>query len=167
MTATTDFYAFFEARVRVDGDCLVWTGAISNGHPSCKVNGRQSTVRRRQHELLHGPIPAGKVLRMTCGNKLCVRDAHCKVATRQQVAKECGALGLMSGLLRTARIAEVKRASSQAKITQADAQAIRRSEEPASAVAARYGLSASSIHRIRRGEVRREFAGNVWAGLGA
>jgi hypothetical protein len=57
----------------------------------------------------------------------------------------------------TARIAAAKRASKQAKITQADAQAIRASSEPLKQVAARYGIAWGYASRIRRGEVRRDF----------
>lgn len=64
----------------------------------------------------------------------------------------------------TARIAAAKRASKQAKITQADAQAIRASTEPLKAMSERYGISFQTASKIRRGEVRKDFD-SPWSAL--
>ena len=81
------------------------------------------------------------------------------------IAKECGALGLMSGPVRSARIAATKRAGTQAKISQDDARAIRASEEPVKVLGERYNIAQATVSKIRLWQVRREFVGNVWAGL--
>ena len=163
MTALADYIA---ARTFADGGCLRWTGAVTNRHPSMRVDGRQVLTRRVIVELDSGSIARGKIVRCTCETPLCVAREHLIVTTYRAVAKECGRRGLMSGPVRSARIAAAKRASKQAKL---DAQAvieIRASTATGAALARRHGVSESCVSRIRRGSVWREFAGNPWAGLG-
>lgn len=162
MTALTEYVA---ARVREDGGCLRWRGYSCNGHPGGTIDGWRFLVRRALYEEQRGPIPKGKVIRCTCETPDCINTEHFKLTTYKAVALECGALGLMSGQVRSARIAAVKRAGAQAKITQDDARAIRASDEPLAIVARRYGITPSTASRIRRGTVRREFVGNPFAGL--
>jgi hypothetical protein len=159
----SDLTAYILARVVADGGCMRWTGYCFNGHPGGTVGGCKLLIRRALWEAANGPIPAGKILRCTCETPLCIE--HLEVTTYQAVAKRLGAAGVMSGPVRSARIAAVKRAGGQAKITQDDARAIRASSEPLSVVAGLYGISVSTASRIRRHRVRREFVGNVWAGL--
>lgn len=64
----------------------------------------------------------------------------------------------------TARIAAAKRASPQAKITDADAQAIRESTELLRVLSARHGIAMGTASKIRRGMMRRDFT-SPWAGL--
>lgn len=149
-------------RVVECGDCLRWTGWCTMGHPSLKIDGKARLVRRWLYERLHGPIPAGRVIRCTCETPRCI--AHLRASTYREIALECGAKGLMSGHARSARIAAVKRAGRQARITQADAVAIRCSDESSTVLARRYGISVSSVCRIRRGEFRRDFS-SPFAGL--
>ena len=164
--AMTALSAYIAARTVDDGGCLRWIGAAGNGHPSMRVDGRQVLARRVIVEMDSGPIARGKIVRCVCETPLCVARDHLIVTTYRAVAKDCGEKGLMSGLVRSARIAAAKRASKQAKL---DAQAvieIRASTATGAALARRYGVSISCVSRIRRGSVWREFAGNPWAGLG-
>jgi len=64
----------------------------------------------------------------------------------------------------TARIASAKRSSSQAKLTQENAQAIRNGTEPLRVVADRYAISIGHASMIRRGLRRRDFD-SPFAGL--
>lgn len=152
-------------RVVDDAGCLRWTGYVYNGHPGGTLNGRKFLVRRAVYEAAHGAIPRGLIVRCICETPLCVADDCLKLTTYKAVAKVCGAQGLMSGPVRSARIAEVKRAGKQAKITQEDARAIRASDETGVVLAARYRLSQATISKIQLGQVRREFTGNPWQGL--
>lgn len=160
-------HAYVQARVIEDGDCLRWTGYCYNGHLGGTIDRRKVLIRRELYVAAKGPIPKGKILRCICETPLCVNVGHVVPTTYKAVAKECGALGLMSGPVRSARIAAAKRAGAQAKISQEDARAIRASDEPLSVLAARYRLTESTCSKIRRGQVRREFTGNPWAGLAA
>jgi hypothetical protein len=163
--------AYFAARVVECGDCLRWIGSITRGgigHPTMRLaGGKQVLVRRQVWEQANGPIPPGKIIRCRCETPLCVALEHLRLTTYRELALQLGALGVMSGPVRSARIAAVKRAGKQAKMSQDEARAIRASDESSPILSRRYGVSVSHICRIKRGDVRREFAGNVWAGLGA
>lgn len=148
-----------------DGDCLRWIGGCSNGHPSIRIGGKSVLVRRALFAEAGGAIPSGQILRVTCGMPRCVNRAHWKLTTYKAVAIECGAAGLMSGHLRSAKIAAAKRAGSQAKITDADAAAIVSSDETGVVLAARYDISETTVSRIRLGKRRRNFS-SPWAALG-
>jgi HNH endonuclease len=149
-----------------DGDCLRWTGTVCNGHPAGAWGGKRCRlIRREVWEAANGPIPAGKIIRCTCETPLCVALDHLSVATYRSVARQCAAQGLMSGPVRSGRIAAAKRAGPQARITQEDARAIRESDESGRVWADRLGISPSTVSKIRRGQVRREFVGNAWSGL--
>ena len=164
---TVDVAAYIAARVVDDGGCLRWTGAVAAySHPTMRLpDGKQALIRRLVVEMDSGPIPAGKIVRCTCETPRCVARGCLVVTTFRRVALECGANGLMSGPVRSARIAATKRKGRQAKIGQDDARAIRASDEPGTVLAQRYGISASTVSKIRAGKVRREFAGNPWAAL--
>ncbi len=140
-----------------DGDCLRWRAGCSAGHPSWRVGGKSVLVRRVMFEEEHGPIPRGKILRVTCGMLRCLNREHWRLTTYKAVALECGAAGLMSGHLRSAKIAAVKRSGPQAKISDEDAATIFASGDTCTVLAERYGLNPSTICRIKRGQVRRRF----------
>ena len=65
----------FWARVRRDGDCWVWRGAVtSSGYGCVGLSGVQG-AHRIAWVWKHGTVPAG-ILRNECGNTLCVNPAH-------------------------------------------------------------------------------------------
>lgn len=165
-TFADQLHAYVAAHTIDDAGCLRWTGWTVNGHPGGTIGGRKLLIRRALFEVERGePVPAGKVLRCTCETPLCVDMSHCEPTTYQRIAKACGAQGLMSGPVRSARIAAAKRAGPQARIDQAQALTIRASDEPGVVLAARYGISPATVSKIRLGQVRREFVGNPWAAL--
>ena len=145
-----------------DGDCLRWTGGCCNGHPAIS---KSTLVRRALWAEKHGPIPPGKIIRCTCETPKCVNLEHFEMTTHKRLATQLGALGVMSGPVRSANIAATKRAGRQARITQQDARAIRASDEKLSVLSARHGISEATVSKIRLGRVRREFGANPWAGL--
>lgn len=153
-------------KVVEDGDCLRWTGACCGGHPSHRIGGKTSLVRRALYVEAHGPIPPGNILRATCGMTRCLNREHWVLTTYAAVAKECGAKGLMGGHLRSAKIAATKRAGPQAKITDAEAAAIFSSDEPGTVLAKRHGITQAHVSKIKLGRCRRNFA-SPWAGLAA
>ncbi|MCE2909395.1 MAG: HNH endonuclease [Burkholderiaceae bacterium] len=151
-----------------DGDCLRWTGSmVGKRHPAFTDNtaGRKTVlVRRALWERKHGPVPAGHVLRCTCGMERCVLPAHATPKTYQQIALECGALGLMSGPVRSQRIARAKRAGPQAKISDAQVAELRAGADPIPVLAERFGISEAYAYRVQRGEARRDHV-TPWQGL--
>lgn len=149
---------------REDGDCMIWLGACCNGHPAHGSKGKIVMVRRTLWEQVHGPIERGRIIRCACETPKCVNPDHLTKTTRQRLAKQLGALGLMSGPVRSAKIAAVKRAGPQAKLTDADVKRIRYGSETGAALARELGVSPGTVSGIRRGQQRREFS-SPWAGL--
>lgn len=148
-----------------DGDCLLWRGACCNGHPSKTIGGKTMLLRRALFTEMCGPIPRGRILRPTCGQSRCLNLEHAKLTTHKAVAQECGALGLMGGTVRSARIAATKRAGPQARVTQDAARAIFTSDEPGVVLARRHGIAQATVSKIRLGKMRRDFS-SPWIALG-
>jgi HNH endonuclease len=74
--------------VRRDGDCLVWTRAISNGqYGNLMFSGQMWQAHRLFYCLLVGPIVDGFHLHHTCAVKLCVNPSHLHLVTPQQHAE--------------------------------------------------------------------------------
>jgi hypothetical protein len=74
-----------EAKVVRDGDCWLWTGAISEGgYPLLKVDGRCRRAHRVAYELLAGPIPAELQLDHLCRIRHCVNPAHLEPVTAHE-----------------------------------------------------------------------------------
>lgn len=151
-------------RIVEDGDCLRWTGGCSGGHPSIYEGRKTRLVRRLLWEEGRGPIPPGKVVLCTCGTPKCVNIDHCKAVTRSGIGKDAARRGAFSSPVRAAKIAEAKRKESL--VSQDDVRRIRESDEPTYVLAARHGICASTVHAYKTGARRREYSGNVWAGLG-
>lgn len=142
-----------------DGDCLRWAAGVNgNGYPMWRIDGKTQMVRRALWEEANGPVPAGRVLRLTCGMKRCVNPDHCKPTTRKAVAVECGSQGLMGGPVRRARIAAAKRAHPSAKLTTEIVSAIRASDETGVVLGQRYGICQKTVCNIKRGLLWRDYS---------
>jgi hypothetical protein len=146
-----------------DAGCAIWQHSCSNGHPSMRYQGKTQLVRRVLWEALHGPIEAGKIIRCTCGSKKCVNPEHFEITTYKKLGKELGAVGVMSGPIRSAAIARAKRKTS-AKLTQAAVDDIRTSNETTVTLAKKYGIAQSHASRVKRQQAWRDFS-SPWAGL--
>jgi hypothetical protein len=69
-------------RVEAQGDCIVWTGALSGGYGRVSVDGRQRYVHRVAFVATTGAdLPNDAVLDHTCRQRACVRVAHLEVTT--------------------------------------------------------------------------------------
>ena len=142
-----------------DGDCLRWiAGCTGHGYPLWRIAGKTQAVRRALWEEARGPVPVNRVLRVTCGRRRCLNLDHCVLSTRKAVAKECGALGLMSGPVRSARIAAGKRAHPNAKLTAEIVAAIRASDETGNVLGARYGICQKTVCNVKRGMLWRDYS---------
>jgi hypothetical protein len=76
----TTLREFFFERIRLDGDCWTWTGALLRGRPTMNtlVDGRPRTMAPRRFcwEFHKGAVPPRMNVVPTCGNKLCVAPNH-------------------------------------------------------------------------------------------
>lgn len=67
----------FWAKVDAEGDCWVWTGALSDtGYGSFAPAGKAKSAHRFAYESLVGPIPVGLQLDHLCRNRACVNPDH-------------------------------------------------------------------------------------------
>ena len=151
-----------------DAGCPVWQRGCCNGHPAYRDadTGKTRMVRRVLWEQANGPIKPGHIIRMTCETPLCVDVEHMVQTTHGKLAKEMGALGIMSGFKRSAAIARTKRVT-QGKLTEEAVRDIRASSDTGVVLAARYGIAPAYVSKIRLHQCRKEFAGNPFAGLAA
>ena len=73
------------ARTEMQGECLIWTGAIdAGGYGVARVAGKTRRAHQVSWELANGPTPEGKFLDHICWNRACVNLEHLRVVTRQQ-----------------------------------------------------------------------------------
>ena len=160
----SDLQFRLSANATEEGDCLLWSGARCNGHPAIRIDKKTHLIRRALWKEMHGDIPVGKIITTTCQNILCVERSHVELSTMSELTKKLGS-AVMAGPLRSAKIAAAKRISAQARITQDDAQTIRASDDTGTALARRYGISESTVSKIRLGRCRKDFS-SPWIGLG-
>ena len=76
----------FKLKVRKTPVCWEWTGAKTRGYGQIGTGGKVQYAHRVSWELVNGQIPEGMFLDHRCGNRLCVRPDHLRLATRQQNA---------------------------------------------------------------------------------
>lgn len=154
------------ARGADDAGCLVWQGCSCNGHPAYRIGGRTQLVRRTLFTELVGPLD-GRIVRMTCETKGCISLGHIEAISRAAFAHEMGALGKMSGPVRSASIQRAHRARPDAKMTQAGVDRIRSSIETPAALSRALKISEKYAGKVRAGTAQREYAASPWSGLGA
>jgi len=139
-----------------DAGCAVWHLSCCSGHPAVRINKKTVLVRRVIWEEFHGKIDPGKIVRMTCGAQKCIDPNHMELTTYLRLAKKLGAIGIMSGHLRSAKIAATKRAK-YAKLNAQAVQEIRSSQESGRAMAEKFNVSEKHISRIRLNQSWKDF----------
>lgn len=143
------------SRIRHDEDCWIWLGGLDQGRPRITLRPIGGlSVRRALYSAVNGPLPKGKVVRMTCNEPLCVNPEHMRVCTFKSMMREIS-LKSMSDARRVAKIVAKRRARS--KWSDADIAAMRAEmmERSVYEVAAKWGMTASYAFAIRRGDWRR------------
>lgn len=157
--------AYIAARVKEDGDCLVWTGAVKSGssYPIGSVCGERILVRRVLWEREHGPLPEGRVVAHVCSTRCCVK--HVEAMTQAKLGVIAAKVGRNGGVLRSARIAAAKQAGPSAKLTPEIVAEIRASKEMRKTLAERYGVTPSLVSKVALGKAWREYTTNPWLGL--
>ena len=144
------------------GDCLLWQGSHSGtGHP--RYSG--GSVRRAVWALARGPLPADRLVTVTCGQVACLNPAHLTLTTRGAVTTRVHNRPDVK-LRRSAACARANQAG-MGKIDMAAARQIRASTQTGVALARYYGVSTSLISLVRRGKTWVERTASPWRGLGA
>lgn len=68
----------FLKRIRIVGDCWMWTGHLVDGYGYFMVNGKHVAIHRFSFERFNGPIPEGLILDHLCHKpELCVGGELC------------------------------------------------------------------------------------------
>lgn len=146
------------ARCTDDCGCMLWTGAHNHvGHPKI----RNGSARRIVWEIKHGPIPAGKLVSVSCGRTNCL---ECLVlTTKAEAASKAGARADVKAR-KSASAARAARRS-RAIITMEIAREIRASDELGIHIAQRLSVSPSLVFLVRLGKAWRETTASPFAGL--
>jgi len=71
-------------KVRVDGDCWVWTGCKRKRYGTVNIGGVMKQAHRVMYEQLRGPIPDGLELDHLCSNPACVNPWHLEPVTHAE-----------------------------------------------------------------------------------
>lgn len=121
----------FLKRCYTQDGCIIFTGSPSQEYG--RYRGQQA--HRYAYQLHHGPIPDGSVIHHTCFCKRCVNPDHLRsVSQRENVRQN----------MRSGRMAHIN------KITPSQAIEINRSRATNRELADRYGVSVTTIRRIRQ-----------------
>ncbi len=143
-----------QASIRRDG-CWVWRGGgKGNGYGSFVLNGKSTPAHRAAFILFNDASPEGKDVCHRCDNRACVNPDHLFLGTRLENMQDCKRKGRTA---RGAKLGDRRGASGPAaKLSWDDVRKIRASREPSPVLAARHGVCASNIDRIRRHDTWKE-----------
>ena len=138
----TDTERFDAKVVRQANGCHLWIGSKdSSGYGHVKVHGTLHKSHRVAWERLHGAIPPGKVLLHSCDTPACVNTDHLTVGTQRENMADKQAKGRSN----FAKGAD----NSQVVLCEADVYAIRSSSVPHRYLAEAFGVSPSTIQKIK------------------
>jgi hypothetical protein len=142
----------FWRHTKVDGACVVWTGWLDRdgyGRFAPRLeSGRYLTsiAHRWIYQQTFGALHPSTVLMHSCDRPACVSLTHLSPGTQRDNQHDAISKGRHTCQMRL---------RAAAKIDADTATEIRNSTEPGRTLAARYGLSESTISNIRRGKTWR------------
>lgn len=156
-----------KARCVEVGDCLEWQGYIANNTPQVIAypdgKKKMTSVRRLLRELVTGQAQPDGHYGNTCGNHRCVNPDHTIWKNQDAHMRAMGRKRTVSAVTAN-KLRQYRLDAGLAKLDEAKAQEIRMSADAAPVLAKRFGVSVSSITRIRRHEVWRILK-SPWQGL--
>lgn len=152
-----------KARCIEEGQCWIWQGYFGNGTPMANHAGKFQAVRRIFTELTQGETKKGGYYAPTCGEPKCVNPDHTAWHNPASHYRRMGVVAMASESaqqVRRAKISASKRRISDDAITD-----IMHSNDNAKIVAARHGISPSTVSKYRRGVSGVTLQCNPWAAL--
>lgn len=169
-TSVEDFLA---GRVRVLGECWVWTGSKNeHGYGTLTTGGRHRKAHRFVMELASGePIPPGLRVLHACDNPPCVRPDHLRLGTQRENLREAKQRGRLSPppihcgdahhARRTPGVLARGEAVGTSKLSAAEVREIRSEAargEAGVSLAKRFGVTAANVSLIVRRKAWRHVA---------
>lgn len=129
-------------------DCWEWPGSKNShgyGHINRQVDGKQKTIatHRIAYALKNGPIPPGLVILHSCDNPACCNPNHLSAGTHQDNTDDKMAKGRHKVVTGHDHY--------ESRFTPDQIQDIRADKATQEAIAAFYGVSQSTISRIKAG----------------
>lgn len=144
-SAAEKFFAL--AHPEPNSGCWLWRGVVDRkGYGRIKVDGRRVSATRIALAMIGIEVPKNMLVCHRCDVPGCVNPEHLFVGTPADNTADM----LAKKRHRTVAMHGVK--NGKAKLTKADADAIRRSDLSAHEIAGQYGISASRVYEIRQGE---------------
>lgn len=121
------------------GDCLIWLGHVNaDGYGEISYKGRRQRIHRYAWESAIGPIPVGMFVCHKCDTPACIEPSHLFLGTPADNMADKMAKGRH----------RVRRKLSERAATEILAD----SGSSCIALAKKYGIGSSQIHRIRTGK---------------
>lgn len=125
-----------------DGDCWNWTGAkLWNGYGRLAPLDGEYLAHRASFAHHNGRIPDGAIILHSCDNRSCINPAHLRVGDRSENNLDAYARGRRPDLS--------GERNANAKLTAAQADAIRSDSRTQAAIAQKYGVSTSLVSAIK------------------
>ena len=143
------------------GECWEWQRSMSGptAHtPQISVNGKPEKAARLAYALSKGlqsiaDLPATQTVWRSCSNWRCINPEHLRIGSRKQQQKALAKAGVYK---QNAAERLLKRGRNSSKLSMHAARRIRASTDPVKVIAAREGVSTSTVISIRRGRTWRE-----------
>lgn len=133
---------FFGKVRKDDSGCHEWTGWIApNGYGQVSRDCKPAYSHRVAWELANGPIPAGLYVLHKCDNRKCVNPDHLFLGTLQDNVAD---------MVRKGRHASGNK-NGRRKLSSDQIDAIRRSDDVQTKIAARFGVSQANVSTIKAG----------------
>lgn len=152
------FYRRMTARCEECGDCMFWTGAMTNKSvPVLCVAGKTSPIRRTLWAMLGRRLLKGMAIKASCGDQRCIAVGHLEQTRRGRP------VGSKMHPAHRANIAEARRRASV--LTWDDIAEIRATDRHLEEVSAEKGVGVSMLQKIRQGHHWKEALHGPFAGL--
>lgn len=152
---------YFRERSEVDPatNCWLWTAATNpHGYGAMRTRGKTVRPHRFVYQMVHGvELPRHIDVCHKCDVRRCVNPEHLFAGTRADNMADCAKKG------RTNPPNLKGEDCPASKLTAAQVLEIRASDAPSAELAARFGVTTSSIKGIRKGKVWRSVGGHVGA----